>query len=541
MIFTFGNLIIFSLVFLLSLLIKYPNRAIGTKKRNDPSFSEIPGWPLIGALPAVMKNRARVLEFLTNNGLKYGLGFSFTLPGLRVVDISKPEWIEYIQKTNFENYVKSLLFQPMWDVFGQGIFMTDGTVWKRSRHAISTIFTNKTFKTIIEPHTEKSLDGLTKELQAAAEENGSIDFCHLFHRFTLDSFVGMTFGKDLGIVGTEYSDQSGLGPAKATYSATSFVKAFDFAQDQMDFRMAVLSGWKLMEALNGSGEQMKRSCRVIDDFAYSLIDERISQSSHKVSSEDEESSSKDLLALFMNARDERGGGLGRIELRDTAMNLIFAGRDTTAQTLSWAFFHLLMNKGLISKVREEGNDILGEGEGSRRGVTYANHKKFLWSHAVVLETLRLHPSVPKNGKIALSDDKIPGGPLIQAGDMVRWSDWKMGRDAGIWGPDCAEFKPDRWIDEKGSMKQFGQFKFHAFNGGPRICLGMNLAIFEAVKVIVEVFKSFELEFADGWLENVPKSEFIEGITGSYRVPKYKASITLPMENPMMISVRNYGA
>jgi hypothetical protein len=107
----------------------------------------------------------------------------------------------------------------MWDVFGQGIFMTDGPVWKRSRHAISTIFTNKTFKVdiflknknidnetclsdclwfdlidqnIIEPYTEKSLEGLTKELQAAAEGNGSIDFCHLFHRFTLDSFVGMT-------------------------------------------------------------------------------------------------------------------------------------------------------------------------------------------------------------------------------------------------------------------------------------------------------------------------------------------------------------
>jgi hypothetical protein len=43
------------------------------------------------------------------------------------------------------------------------------------------------------------------------------------------------------------------------------------------------------------------------------------------------------------------------------------------------------------------------------------------------------------------------------------------------------------------------------------------------------------------LENAPKSEFIEDITGHYRIPRYKASITLPMENPMMISVRNYGA
>ena len=35
-------------------------------------------------------------------------------------------------------------------------------------------------------------------------------------------------------------------------------------------------------------------------------------------------------------------------------------------------------------------------------------------------------------------------------------------------------------------------------GGPRVCLGMNLAIFQAIKLTVEVFKDFELEFAPGW-------------------------------------------
>lgn len=101
---------------------------------------------------------------------------------------------------------------------------------------------------------------------------------------------------------------------------------------------------------------------------------------------------------------------------------------------------------------------------------------------------------PQNGKVALGADKIPGGPTIQAGDTMRWrlagshlfldklngtddslldhspihhpSDWQMGRDPSIWGPDCGEFKPERWIDEAGRIKQFGQFKFHAFNVRP---------------------------------------------------------------------------
>ncbi|KAI7951153.1 hypothetical protein MJO29_009827 [Puccinia striiformis f. sp. tritici] len=66
---------------------------------------------------------------------------------------------------------------------------------------------------------------------------------------------------------------------------------------------------------------------------------------------------------------------------------------------------------------------------------------------------------------------------------------------------------------------------------------MNLSILEAVKVIVQVLRDFELEFAEGWLENVPKSEFIEGVASQYGTPTYGSSISLPMENPMMISVR----
>jgi len=525
------------------LLIKYRNRAIGTTKRDDPLFAELPGWPLVGELPAIIKHRERLLEDFTIKAFKLGPGFSITIPGMRIIDISKPEWIEYIQKTNFENYVKGHLLQPMWDMFGQGIFVADGTVWKRARQATSTIFTIKTFKTIIEPSATKSMDGLTEELTSAAEENYSIDFCDLFLRFTLESFVHMTFGKDLNIIGTKgdaYNKPDSPETAKLSYSTTPFLNAFNFTQDQSDFRMAMRIGWGLMESINPSmGKRMKESLRIIDDFAYSLIDERIAALSDRHGFQEEVSLPADLLSLFMNARDDRGGGLDRVELRDTAMNLLFAGRDTTAQTLSWAFFHLLMNKDLVAKIRAEAVQVLAhEQDGSALAVTYANHKHFIWSNAIIFETLRLHPSVPKNGKVALGADKIPGGPTIQAGDTVRWGDWQMGRDSSIWGPDCGEFKPERWIDETGRIKQFGQFKFHAFNGGPRHCLGMNLAIFEAVKVIVEVFKDFELEFEDGWLENVPKSETIEGITSRYQVPAYRPSLTLHMKNPMMISVQH---
>jgi len=527
---------------LVCLGIKFHDRAIGTSKRKKTAFYQVPGWPLLGQLPSMIKNRARVLEDSTIKTLKHGPGFSMTLPGTRLVDVSKPEWLEYIQKTNFENYVKgSMMRDIMFDVFGNGIFVSDGALWKRARHATSTIFTIKTFKSIILPASNKSMEGLIQVLSSTAEEKRSIDFCDLFFRFTLNSFVQMTFGKDLGLLSVQHADdqEQKKSTLKLSQKPNTFAVAFDYAQDHLDFRFMLMVGWQLVERLIGSiGKRFKDSCRVLDEYAYSLIDERMaSQMDQRSDYKQQEPINTDLLGLFINARDERGGGLGRTELKDTIINLMIAGRDTTAEALSWAFFHLLMNKRAIQKIREEATEIFGDEESREERVTYENYKRFTWTNAVIFEALRLHPSVPKDVKLAVADDQIPGGPTIEAGDIVRWSDWTMGRDASLWGPDCAEFIPDRWIDEKGRIKQYGPFKFHAFNGGPRVCLGMNLAIFQAIKVTVEVFKDFELEFAPGWLENVPKSEAIEGIKSRYPTPMYRSSLTLPMANPMMISVQ----
>ncbi|KAI8443754.1 cytochrome P450 [Phakopsora pachyrhizi] len=489
------------------------NRAIGTTKRKDPNFQDASGWPLY--LIGTFVNRNRPLEWATIRSLQKSPGLSITLPWLRLIDISKPEWVEYVQKTNFQNYVKGNLFQEVVaDVFGDGIFASDGETWKKTRHSTSAIFTTNSFKTIMEPSVDRSLKSMLHIMELAAKKNHSIDFCDIFFKFTLESFLSMRFS-----------------------STNLFAEAFDFVQNQLDFRFSVIKGWKFLEGIMfPTGRKMNMACDFLDRYAYYLIDQRISASgSGRDIKEKSDSYQEDLLGLFMQARDHRGGGLNRTELKDAVINLIIAGRDTTAQALSWAFFHLVMNPEVIEKVRQETVDVL-ESEGDER-VNYENFRQLVWTQAVAYETLRLHPSVPKNVKFALKKDVIPGGPVIEAGDAVRWSDWQMGRDPRIWGPDCGEFRPDRWINSQGKLNQFGQFKFHAFNGGPRICLGMKLAIFEIVTVVVEVLKRFNLEFAPGWLQQVPKSEPIPGISTRYPVPNYRSSLTLPMDSPMMIQIQ----
>ncbi|CAD6966982.1 unnamed protein product [Tilletia controversa] len=116
--------------------------------------------------------------------------------------------------------------------------------------------------------------------------------------------------------------------------------------------------------------------------------------------------------------------------------------------------------------------------------------------------------------------------------MTGWSDWVMARLPEVWGADCEEYRPSRFLDpatedEEGRMgtKQYSQWQQHMFNGGPRMCLGMNLANFEALSIVAAIVPLFDIHWARA----------DQGQTASWP-PKYLPSITLPSE-PYQVEFR----
>lgn len=101
-----------------------------------------------------------------------------------------------------------------------------------------------------------------------------------------------------------------------------FADSFDFAQHHLDWRFAVKIGWSFMEKLVPSvGKPMRDACKTLDDYVYSLIDER-----QRTSAQGPSESHVDLLGLFMKAGDDKDCPLDRGQLKDAAMNMIIAGR-----------------------------------------------------------------------------------------------------------------------------------------------------------------------------------------------------------------------
>ncbi|OZJ05176.1 hypothetical protein BZG36_02221 [Bifiguratus adelaidae] len=477
-----------------TLLAMYPDRAVFAESRPDLTGGR--EWPLVGNLPMLIQMRDKAHDVAYEAFKELGSTVSFTafmFP--RQIMLSDPRCVEHVLKGNFENYVKGPTFHAaMDDLFGHGIFNADGKEWKWQRKTASQIFNVKNFRDLF---TEIFVDEIAYMKQnifdVAADRQEAIDFHSIMFKFTLDSFVRIGFGVDLECVKK---------PGKIP-----FAEAFDAAQT-MTARRMLSPFWKAEEAVAGFfGKGMKDYVKVVDKFANDVIAQR---RAHPNKAE-----FTDLLSRFMQASDENGVPLNDRQLRDAILNMIIAGRDTTAQALSWSFYVLSNHPKVEAKLLEEIEQYVRED--MQADDLYTAIKDMKYAHAFFYEVLRFYPSVPTNQKYALGDDILPDGTHIKKGDYVAWSPYAQGRLERVWGPDAAEFKPDRWLVD-GDLKKMSQGQWPSFHAGPRVCLGQNLATLEALVAICLLLKRYHLSLVPG-----------QDIT-------YALSLTLPMKNGMKVMV-----
>ncbi|GAA5904135.1 hypothetical protein JCM6882_003956 [Rhodosporidiobolus microsporus] len=488
-------------------------RAFGTKVRND--LWEPPGARfLLGHLPLLLKHKAHFLELWAGwkEECPPGATLSVTFPGRRLVDVSNPDALQHIQKDNFSNFVKGkTMYDRLSTILGDGIFTVDGDLWHKQRKVTSKVFTPALFRTAISASIEMNLGRMSAILERHAERNEEFDLGDLFFRYTLSSFAEFSFSTDVKAL---FVDDDVPVP---------FASAFDTAQVLIERRFTN-PFWKITERFDGTNKIIQESNGIINEFVYGIIEEREKEGRNSVSKEEKkEAQNTDLLSLYLALEDEQGEKLSKEQVRDACLNLLLAGRDTTAEALSWCCFHLFRDpqKKHVKRMRAEVEE-LGD-------VTYDTHKDYIFLNAVFLETLRLHPSVPRNGWQCLSADILPGGVRMEAGDTALWSDWAMSRDENIWGKDAKEFKPERWIEEDGSLKKESQFKAHFFNGGYRLCLGQTLATFEGLAALALLVRDFDFSLPNSYFK---QTAFLE----EEGTPRYRGALTLSMDSPLTVRV-----
>ncbi|KAF0408125.1 cytochrome p450 [Gigaspora margarita] len=397
----------------------------------------------------------------------------------------------------FDNYGKShTLHDIAYDMFGDGIFVVNGYKWKFQRRIASQLFLGKNFRNLIYTSITEKSKAVLNILKNHADSGKSIDLQDLFYRFTMDTFGDMSFSVDFGCL--THSEKK-----------SQFVISFDYAQDAI-FRRFVNPLWRFTEKFSETGQQLRKACKYIDDYIYNMIN------NHRSELENKKKKVNNLLTLFINAVDDDGKKLNDKELRDVILNLILAGRDTTAQALSWMMYSIMTNQSVEELLLQEINTILSV---EMPIPSYDDSKLFKYTTATFYETLRLYPIVPVNGKYCFKDNVLPNNTPIFAGEYVEYNLYIMGRDEKIWGEDAKQFNPKRFLDSEDGLRP-NKFKFASFHAGPRACLGQQFATLEVIILVAMMFKEFKFEL----------------VPGQKSPPEFRDAFSFPMKDPLMTKV-----
>uniref|UniRef100_A0A0A9HV15 Uncharacterized protein n=1 Tax=Arundo donax TaxID=35708 RepID=A0A0A9HV15_ARUDO len=176
-----------------------------------------------------------------------------------------------------------------------------------------------------------------------------------------------------------------------------------------------------------------------------------------------------------------------------------AGRDTTSSALTWFFWLMTRHRDVEHEVLEEADSCMrnhDSGASGAVGVDLDGSRKMHVLHAALCETMRLYPPVAWDSKHAAEPDVLPDGTRVGRGDRVTYFPYGMGRMESIWGADAGEFRPRRWLTPPAVDGGVSPFKFPVFQGGPRTCLGKEMAFLQMKFVASAVLRRFELRPVD---------------------------------------------
>ena len=118
----------------------------------------------------------------------------------------------------------------------------------------------------------------------------------------------------------------------------------------------------------------------------------------------------DLLSRLMHARDEETGqAMSEGLLRDESITTFFAGHETTARTMTFAWYALAANPTVTQRLHEELDRVL-----AGRAPTTELLRQLPYTLQVIKEVLRLYPAAPFYVRDAIAGDQI-GGFEVPAG------------------------------------------------------------------------------------------------------------------------------
>ncbi|MEJ2598523.1 MAG: cytochrome P450 [Anaerolineales bacterium] len=432
-------------------------KAVGAAGR--AAKQEIPGPKgqlLMGSLADIQRDRLGFIAGLS----KYGPVAKFRVGPSTFIQVSSPDGVQHVLQANNHNYnKKSSGFEPLRDLIGNGLLLSDGDFWLKQRRLMQPVFHRQKIQAFVDMMGEETAAVLSHwEHNAASGEPLNIQ--QEMMRLTLSVITRALFQERVG-------DESGSVGKNLTILLADAVYRFEHP----------------LYPPRSIPTRRNRRYRQAKAELYAVIDGLVDRRRGSVGEHN------DLLDLLMLAQDEETGeGMSSEQLRYEMVTLFIAGHETTALALSWAFYLLAQHPEARARLQAEAAQVL-----AGRIPTAADLANLKYARMVLDETMRLYPPAWLTNRRAIGADEIEGY-AIPAGAELTVSPYATHHDASLW-TEPSKFDPERFAPERSADRH--RYAYFPFGGGPRQCIGNNFALMEAQLILAAINQKYCLDLVPG--------------------------------------------
>jgi cytochrome P450 len=212
-----------------------------------------------------------------------------------------------------------------------------------------------------------------------------------------------------------------------------------------------------------------------------LIDQRLIEQGNN------EPPRRDFLGLLLSGGGEHGPPVSRQAVLDESVTMLLAGHETTASALAWSLYLLARHPKHADALAD---DLVSRLQGDAPSMSDLEDLTSL--RATLDETLRLYPPTHRIGRTVVSP-VVVGGHEIPVGADVLVPQWAVHRSAR-WYDRPLDFLPERWTPA--FRRSLPKFAYFPFSGGPRICVGTQLAYSEVAVILGLLAQRFRYSLCD---------------------------------------------
>ena len=450
-------------------------------------FDAIPTAPggqgLLGHNAAFRKDRMGMLRSFAGSALPL-MRLRLPFPGIRAIAVNDPEIVQEALVEKAKSFDKSdMLRFSLWNLAGEGLFTSNGELWRRQRKLLAPLFTPRALEAYADDMVEcarRTVDAWAdgQELSLATETT----------RLTMGVAGKTLFDADT------FSEADEIGHALTVALAwTGWIMARPFAVSHVISRRALVrlaaktggatrtfleDAARRMQgpvALVGErGRELSRAVTFLDNHVQTMIDERRRASGRPGRS--------DLLTRLLEAKDEDGASMSDRQVRDEVLTLFVAGHETTATGLAWTLYYACREPEVYAAMEREA-DAVGD---SPRASDLPRLDVCLRAFK---EALRLAPPVYVFGRDSREPVTIGGYALPQPTNVMV-SPWALHHSPRLWS-DPERFDPDRFLPAAEAARH--RYSYLPFGAGPRVCLGSHFGYMEAQFALAVLMRRYRFE------------------------------------------------